>query len=168
VEDGLLNDIKKLWSFNCTHPAVISSFFSIANPVRQMAYALSHLMCVIEHLEPTWTRALLRRVRFTDPDFQGDMLAVISEAYIAVYSAVADKWLRYLAMIASSLRTGTPLPQITPTPLLDRFMLKYHGLDIIHKESEEDYGLPRSLTLETLQSEQYLCVLLYFRQSLFY
>jgi hypothetical protein len=59
-------------------------------------------------------------------------------------------------MIASSLRTGNPLPQITPAPLLDRFMLKYHGLDIIHKEAEEDYGLPRSLTLDTLQDEQYL------------
>jgi len=35
-------------------------------------------------------------------------------------------------------------------------MLKYHGLDIIHKESEEDYGLPRALTLDMLQDEQYL------------
>ncbi|KAF5346488.1 hypothetical protein D9756_010113 [Leucocoprinus leucothites] len=103
----------------------------------QIAYSLAHLMSVIEHLEPAWTRALLKRTRFTDPDFQGDILAVIS-------------------MIASSLRTGNPLPQITPGPLIDRFMLKYHGLDIIHKESEEDYGLPRSLTLDTLQNEQYL------------
>jgi len=103
----------------------------------QIAYALAHLMSVIEHLEPAWTRALLKRTRFVDPNFQGDTLAVIT-------------------MIASSLRTGEPLPQITPTPLIDRFMLRYHGLDVIHKESEEDYGLPRSLTLETLQNEQYL------------
>jgi len=103
----------------------------------QIAFSLSHLMSVIEHLEPAWTRALLKRTRFLDPDFQGDILAIIT-------------------MIASSLRTGVPLPQITPAPLIDRFMLRYHGFDVIHKESEEDYGLPRSLTLDTLQNEQYL------------
>ncbi|KAF8956639.1 hypothetical protein BDZ97DRAFT_1763642 [Flammula alnicola] len=102
-----------------------------------LAFSLSHLMSVLEHLEPSWSRAFLRRSRFMDPDFQGDILAVIS-------------------MISSSLRTGSPLPQITPCPLLDRFMLKYHGLDVIHKDSEEDYGLPRTLSLDTLRNEQYL------------
>ena len=61
-------------------------------------------------------------------------------------------------MIYTALRTGNPLPQITPCPLLDRFMLRYHGLNIVHREAEEDYGLPRSLTLETLRNEQYLSV----------
>ena len=59
-------------------------------------------------------------------------------------------------MISSSLRTGNPLPQVTPSPLLDRLMMRHHGLDVIHKDSEEDYGLPRLLTLETLQNEQYM------------
>ncbi|KAJ3784989.1 hypothetical protein GGU10DRAFT_293088 [Lentinula aff. detonsa] len=103
----------------------------------QISYSLSHLLSVIEHLEPAWTRALLSRTRFIDPNFQGDVLAVIS-------------------MISTSLRTGSPLPQITPCPLVDRFMLKYHGLNVIHKEAEEDYGLPRTLTKETLENEQYL------------
>jgi len=62
----------------------------------------------------------------------------------------------FTAMISSSLRSGAPLPQITPCPLLDRFTFQYHGLDVIHKDAEEDYGLPRTLTLETLQDEQYL------------
>ncbi|KAF8885154.1 hypothetical protein BD779DRAFT_1611982 [Infundibulicybe gibba] len=103
----------------------------------QIAYSLSHLMSVVEHLEPAWTRAFLKRTRFLDPDFQGDLLAVIS-------------------MISSSLRTGNPLPQITPCPLLDRFMLRYHGLNVIHQDSEEDYGLSRTLTIDTLQDEQYM------------
>ena len=66
------------------------------------------------------------------------------------------------AMITSSLRTGSPLPQITPCPLLDRFLLQYHGLNVIHKSSEEDYGLPRSMTFDTLKNEQYLCVIFFF------
>lgn len=47
--------------------------------VRQLAYGLSNLMSVFKHLEPAWARALLRRTRFLDTDFQGDILAVMSE-----------------------------------------------------------------------------------------
>ena len=63
-------------------------------------------------------------------------------------------------MISTALLTGNPLPQITPCPLLDRFMLRYHGMNVIHRDAEEDYGLPRSLrvTPETLRNEQYLSV----------
>ncbi|TFK66336.1 hypothetical protein BDN72DRAFT_880366 [Pluteus cervinus] len=103
----------------------------------QISYCLSHLLSVLTHLEPAWTQAFLRRTRLDDPDFQGDVLAVIN-------------------MVSSALQTGTPLPQITPCPLLDRFMLRFHGLNVIHKESDEDYGLPRTLTVETLKNEQYL------------
>ena len=39
-------------------------------------------MSVLQHLEPAWTRAFLRRTRFLDPNFQGDVLAVISEGSI--------------------------------------------------------------------------------------
>lgn len=62
-------------------------------------------------------------------------------------------------MIATALRTGEPLPQITPCPLVDRFYFKYHGFNVIHKDAEDDFGLPRSLTVDTLENEQYLCVL---------
>ncbi|KAG6878664.1 hypothetical protein C0992_007732 [Termitomyces sp. T32_za158] len=115
-------------------------------------------MSVFKHLEPAWARALLRRTRFDDTDFQGDVLSVMSMYH-------QDSWVSYgknmttfpnVAMITTALRSGSPLPQISPCPLLDRFMSLYHGLDIIHKESEEDYGLPRTLTLETLKNEQYL------------
>ncbi|RPD56328.1 hypothetical protein L226DRAFT_538461 [Lentinus tigrinus ALCF2SS1-7] len=104
----------------------------------QIAYLLSHLMSVAEHLEPAWSRAFLRRTRFLDADFQGDVLAVIS-------------------MISTALRTGNPLPQITPCPLLDRFMMHTHGLNVIRQEADDDYGLPRTMTIDTLENEQYLC-----------
>ncbi|CCM03488.1 uncharacterized protein FIBRA_05622 [Fibroporia radiculosa] len=103
----------------------------------QVAFHLSHLMSVVEHLDPAWSRAFLRRTRFLDADFQGDVLAVVS-------------------MISTALRTGNPLPQITPCPLLDRFMVHTHGLNIIRQEEDDDYGLPRTMTIDTLENEQYL------------
>ncbi|KAF9527658.1 hypothetical protein CPB83DRAFT_384639 [Crepidotus variabilis] len=112
-------------------------YAKIADLQMSIAYSLSHFSSIIRYLDSSWTRALLRRTRFVDPDFQGDVLAVIS-------------------MISSSLRTGTPLPQITPCPLLDRFMGHYQGLNVVHTDCEEDYGLPRTLTLKTLRDEQYL------------
>ncbi|EJF58526.1 hypothetical protein DICSQDRAFT_66814 [Dichomitus squalens LYAD-421 SS1] len=105
----------------------------------QISNLLSHLMSVLEHLEPAWSRAFLLRTRFLDADFQGDVLAVIS-------------------MISTALRTGNPLPQITPCPLLDRFMVHTHGLNIIRQEADDDYGLPRTMTIDTLANEQYLRV----------
>ncbi|KAF7338076.1 hypothetical protein MVEN_02032100 [Mycena venus] len=119
-DDGQRNDIKKSWNCSC----------------RQLAYSLSHLFSIIEHMDPSWTRAFLRRTRLLDSDFQGDVLAVIS-------------------MISTALRTGCPLPQITPCPLIDRFH-GHLGLHVIQNDSEEDYGIPRTLNLETLQNEQYL------------
>jgi hypothetical protein len=122
----------------------------------QIAYHLAHFMSVIKHLEPAWARALLKRTRFMDTDFQADLLAVLSKCcgrHVRM-SSLARTFL--LAMISAALRTGHPLPQITPCPLLDRFLTQSSGLDILHRETEEDYGLPRTLTLDTLQNEQYL------------
>ena len=61
-------------------------------------------------------------------------------------------------MVSTALRTGNPLPQITPCPLLDRFMIHTHGLNVIRQEADDDYGLPRTMTIDTLENEQYLCV----------
>ena len=69
-------------------------------------------------------------------------------------------------MISTALRTGTPLPQITPSPLLDRFTAHDHGLNILNVKhgigighgGEDDYGLPKRLGIETLENEQYLSV----------
>ena len=38
-------------------------------------------------------------------------------------------------------------------------MERRHGLYIVHEESEEDFGLPKVLTEETLESLQYMYVL---------
>ncbi|OCB89516.1 hypothetical protein A7U60_g3311 [Sanghuangporus baumii] len=126
----------------------------------EIAYLLSHLRSATEHLEPSWARAFLKRTSFLEPEFQGDVLAVIN-------------------MISTSLRTGTPLPQVTPCPLLDRFVAPKMGFHFLNGEDsaspdtnneggdtgeesdvygeESEYaGLPRRLTAKTLEDEQYL------------
>ena len=50
------------------------------------------------------------------------------------------------------------MPQITPCPLLDRYMVYTHGLNVIRHEADDDYGLPRTMTIDTLENEQYLYV----------
>jgi len=62
-------------------------------------------------------------------------------------------------MLSTALRTGHPLPQITPCPLLDRFMEHRHGLNVPLDEDEE-YGLPRVVTMDMLEDMQYLFVIL--------
>jgi hypothetical protein len=64
-----------------------------------------------------------------------------------------------LGMISTALRTGTPLPQITPCPLLDRFILYHHGLNVMRHEDDDDYGLPRTMSMDVLENEQYMSVL---------
>ena len=83
--------------------------------VRQIANLLSHLMSVAEHLEPAWSRAFLLRTRFLDADFQGDVLAVISKLDVDFPSS--QWWTKRssaVGLISTALRTGNPLPQITP------------------------------------------------------
>lgn len=118
---------------------------------------MSHLVSILQNLDPSWSRAFLRRTRFNDANFQGDILAVISKSYSGMKQSRIDGFFT-TAMISTALRTGQPLPQITPCPLVDRFMLRFQGLEAIHKESQDDYGLPQQLTLDTLKDEQYMYV----------
>ena len=114
-------------------------------------------MSVAEHLEPAWSRAFLLRTRFLDADFQGDVLAVISKLDVDFPSS--QWWTKRssaVGLISTALRTGNPLPQITPCPLLDKFMVHTHGLNVIRHEADDDYGLPRTMTMDTLANEQYL------------
>jgi hypothetical protein len=87
VENGRRRDIRKSWRSSCTYCTLCarpshahrpeSLFFPFVH-ASQAAYLLSHLMSVVERLEPAWRRAFLRRTRLLDADFQGDVLAVIS------------------------------------------------------------------------------------------
>ncbi|KDQ52942.1 hypothetical protein JAAARDRAFT_39659 [Jaapia argillacea MUCL 33604] len=130
---GLRENI--IYEFSMRGRWPLERYHTILELQLQISYLLSHLFSVIEQLEPSWTRAFLRRTRFIDPDFVGDVLAVIS-------------------LISTALRMGNPLPQITPCPLLGRFMAHQDGLHIV--EEDGDYGLPRTLNIDTLENEQYM------------
>jgi hypothetical protein len=74
----------------------------------QMAVSdLLALMAQLRHvylqLDRPWRKALLERTRLNDLRFLGDVLAVLS-------------------MSGTALRSGTALPQITPSPLVERFV----------------------------------------------
>ena len=71
--------------------------------LQDMLSLLSQLNHVLSQLERPWRRALLERTRLCEPVFLGDILAVIS-------------------MCSTGLRSGTALPQITPSPLVARFV----------------------------------------------
>jgi hypothetical protein len=115
-------------------------------------------MSVLQRLEPAWTRAFLRRTRFLDPDFQGDVLAMISKVSTKSHVSTPLTYVISVGVISTALRTGTPLPQITPCPLLDRFIIYHHGLNVMRHEDDDDYGLPRTLSMDVLEDEQYMSV----------
>jgi|SRR6267142_539125 len=117
-------------------------------------------MSVLQRLEPAWTRAFLRRTRFLDPDFQGDVLAVISKVSTKSCESTPLTYAISVGMISTALRTGAPLPQITPCPLLDRFIIYHHGLNVMRHEDDDDYGLPRTMSMDVLEDEQYMSVAL--------
>ena len=80
---GLLNDTTRSWTFSCTWISHYLMCQNWSDMIRQIAYSLAHLMSILECMEPAWSRALLKRTRFIDPDFQGDILAVISQTFSA-------------------------------------------------------------------------------------
>jgi len=71
--------------------------------LQELLSLLSQLNHVLAQLDRPWRRAMLERTRLCEPVFLGDVLAVIS-------------------MCSTGLRSGTPLPQITPSPLIARFV----------------------------------------------
>lgn len=127
----------------------------------------SHLISVTSRLGPKYSKALLRRTRFLDPLFLGDCVSVISMVSSSPHSLslspsftdlIAFHWL-YINQCSNALRTGSPLPQITPCPLTDRFFMfeiGQQGLAITRGEEEDDLGLPRIVDAKTLEDENYM------------
>ena len=60
-----------------------------------------------------------------------------------------------LGLISTAIRSGTPIPQITPCPLLNRFLKHQHGLNVARVD-EDEFDFPKTATAELLEDEQYM------------
>jgi hypothetical protein len=61
-------------------------------------------------------------------------------------------------MISTALRSGTPIPQITPCPLMNRFLRYNHGLNVVQEEEDDEFELPKTITIDVLKDDQYMYV----------
>ncbi|BFZ62657.1 hypothetical protein YB2330_003760 [Saitoella coloradoensis] len=104
----------------------------------ELVQLMTSLMNVFMQLDQKWTRALLIRTGWLDPHFVADQLATIY-------------------MVSTALKTGSSLPQIVPSPLVDRFYQRIYGLKVVwgDEDDEDDDGLPRHIDYETLQQREY-------------
>lgn len=88
---------------------------------------------LLQQLDPEWVEVLLSRNGWSDVHFVADHFAVIY-------------------MCATATKTGNALPQITPSPLVDRFYTRLDGLRIAKVNKK---GLPKHADAETLHDWQY-------------
>jgi len=88
---------------------------------------------LLQQLEPAWVEVMLTRTGWLDVHFVADQFAVIY-------------------MCATAMKTGNALPQITPSPLVDRFYTRLEGLKIAKINRQ---GIPQDVTAETLHDWQY-------------
>lgn len=72
---------------------------------------LAQLNHLLPQLDFKWRRALLARTRMSDPLFIGDVLAVIS-------------------MTSAALKAAAPLPQITPGPLVAKYVSRQRSVSL--------------------------------------
>ena len=121
---------------------------------RKVANYLSYLMSVAVQFEPVWARAFLRRCRFLDPEFQGELLVVISKRTVPeVLSPCLTCGSPPPGLISPALRNGTPIPRITPYPLLDRFLRYSHGFNVVREDEDGKDGLPKTTTPDLLEDK---------------
>jgi len=97
---------------------------ALQTAVSDLLALLAQLRHVLLQLDRPWRKALLERTRLNDLRFLGDVLAV-------------------LTMSGTALRSGTALPQITPSPLVERFvsLINLVGIGL---NSLEDWEIQRN------------------------
>ncbi|CAO1615116.1 unnamed protein product [Sympodiomycopsis kandeliae] len=108
----------------------------------ELSKLLSTVVVVSHRLGPAFSRALLRRTRFASETFTADVMAIYT-------------------LCSSALRTAQPLPQLSPILFSKYLSDAGFSLDspdhhLINNDHPEDSGLPHELTIEVLESEEYM------------
>ncbi|CDZ98776.1 Predicted membrane protein [Phaffia rhodozyma] len=162
IEGNLIAVKKKLNQLELRHKAVtyeisfrgtwpIERYTALKSVLSDIVTLMNQLHFIMGVMDPAWKKALLIRTRLSDPRFMGDVLAVIS-------------------LCSTALQSKSPLPQITPCPLVERYLERRHGLLVVDdenidhrdvtQENEKAYprfkGVPRRVTVDILKSEEYL------------
>jgi len=88
---------------------------------------------LLQQLEPVWVESLLSSNGWSDVHFLADHFPV-------------------LYMCANATKTGNALPQVSPSPLVDRFHTRMEGLKIAKINRR---GISREVDTETLHDWQY-------------
>ncbi|TIB35407.1 hypothetical protein E3P84_01376 [Wallemia ichthyophaga] len=136
---------------------------ALLNVQLDLVELLSQFMAVAKELDPLWMQCVMSRSRYNDHRFVGGDLQFESLADNDTIQ-VGDV-LACFEMCATSIKTGMPLPQITPCPLVDRGYSAKLGLDL--GEHVPD-GLPSHVDFNVLKSEEYwlYCVAYSLSQSI--
>jgi hypothetical protein len=95
------NNAKKEFSIRGEWPE--ERYRGLMNTLIETMSLLSQLNHLLPQMDWKWRKAFLMRTRMNDPLFLGDVLAIIS-------------------MSSTALRVGSPLPQITPGPLVAKYV----------------------------------------------
>lgn len=104
----------------------------ILNFQRELLDLMNAFVNNLMNMDQEWIGPLLRRNGWQDRELISDCLAV-------------------LFMTSNAIRTGSALPQLVPSPLLDRF---YEKLDHLQETESED-TLPKFVTRATLELPGY-------------
>lgn len=114
------------------------AYQGLQNTLVETMSLLAQFNHLLPQMPPNWRKALLLRTRMCDALFLGDVLAVIS-------------------MASSALRAATPLPQITPGPLIAKYhMNRYKGIELPRDPAEVHEDMPTLVTADVLASDDYM------------
>lgn len=125
---------------------------ALLNVQLDLVELLSQFMAIAKELDPLWMQCVMNRSRYNDHRFVGGLFELMFD--LIMRTQVGDV-LACFEMCATSIKTGMPLPQITPCPLVDRGYSAKMGLDLGVKDEEIPEGLPSHIDFNVLKSEEY-------------
>ena len=149
----------------------------LIDDVSSMSYSLSNLLSVLEHLESSWARAFLRGTRFLDPDFQGDVLAVIctwsTSRIMSIHLNLCLKCTSYDLFLFANGYSSSPnhtlsSPGSIPTPISWPQRHPQRGWRRLRTSTIHDFRYPQEWTISVSENLFFFFFFLRFFSSFFF